>query len=207
MMLALTPVLYVLGPLALLLLMGLVFAETGLLVGFFLPGDSLLFTAGVLAAGGFLRLPSWVVALGVFLAAVADDQLGFTLGRRFGPRLFTRTQSRMLSPSHAMRAQAFFARHGPKAVLARFVPVVRTFTPVVAGVAQLSRRTFTTYNVGGALAWTVGLLAAGFLLGGVPLVAAHVELVTAGLVACSLLPAAVAVLRGRLAGRTHVAAA
>lgn len=200
----LTPVLLVLGPLALLLAMGIVFAETGLLLGFFLPGDSLLFTLGVLAAGGVLHLPLWVVGVGLLLAAVAGDQVGYLLGRRLGPRVLERRDSRWFSAAHAERAQAFFARHGSRAVvLARFLPVVRTFTPVVAGVAAMPRRRFTAYNVVGALVWTVGLLATGFFLGGVPLVAAHVELVAIAMVALSLVPAGIGLLRHRAVGGAH----
>ena len=196
---ALTPFLLVLGPLALLVAMGIVFAETGLLLGFFLPGDSLLFTLGVLSAGGLLHLPFWLVAVGLLLAAVAGDQVGYLLGRRFGPRVFSRTESRFFSQAHAERAQAFFAKHGPKAVvLARFVPVVRTFTPVVAGVARMPRVRFTVYNVAGAIAWTTGLLTVGFYLGGVPLIAAHVELFAIGMVALSLVPAVAGLIRRRL---------
>jgi membrane-associated protein len=195
---ALTPFLLMLGPVALLVAMGIVFAETGLLVGFFLPGDSLLFTLGVLSAGGLLQLPLWVVALGVLVAAVAGDQLGYVIGRRFGPRIFSRPESRWFSRSHAERAQTFFTKHGPKAVvLARFLPVVRTFTPVVAGVAQMPRHRFTAYNVVGGLAWTLGLLTVGFYLGGIPLIAAHVELFAIGMVALSLIPALVGIIRHR----------
>jgi membrane-associated protein len=196
---ALTPFLLVLGPVALLVAMGIVFAETGLLVGFFLPGDSLLFTLGVLSAGGLLHLPFWLVAVGLLLAAVAGDQVGYLLGRRFGPRVFSRTESRFFSNAHAERAQVFFATHGPKAViLARLLPVVRTFTPVVAGVARMPRRRFTVYNVAGAIVWTIGLLTVGFYLGGVPLIAAHVELFAIGMVAVSLVPALVGLIRHRL---------
>ena len=195
---ALTPFLLVLGPAALLVAMGIVFAETGLLVGFFLPGDSLLFTLGILAAGGLLQMPLWLVAVGLLVAAVAGDQVGYLIGRRFGPRVFSRSGSRFFSRSHADRAHAFFARHGPKAVvLARFVPVVRTFTPVVAGVARMPRRRFTAYNVAGALAWTTGLLTVGFYLGGVPLIAAHIARFSIGLVALSLVPALAGLLRQR----------
>jgi membrane protein DedA with SNARE-associated domain len=199
---ALTPFLLGLGPLALLVAMGIVFAETGLLVGFFLPGDSLLFTIGVLGAGGLLHLPFWLVAVGLLLAAVAGDQVGYLLGRRFGPRVFRRSESRLFSRAHADRAQAFFAKHGPKAVvLARFLPVVRTFTPVVAGVARMQRRRFTAYNLAGAIAWTTGLLTVGFYLGGIPLIAAHVELFAIGMVALSLVPALLGLIRHRLRRR------
>ncbi|WP_345518626.1 VTT domain-containing protein [Nocardioides conyzicola] len=195
---SLTPYLTSLGPAALLLVMAIVFAETGLLVGFFLPGDSLLFTAGVLTSTGVIGLPFWVMAAGVFVAACAGDQLGYLIGRRAGPRVFNRPGSRLFSQQHAERAQQFFARHGSKAVvLARFVPVVRTFAPVVAGVGRMPYRRFLAFNLLGALGWGVGVLAAGYFLGGVPFVAAHVELIVLGVVAVSLVPAAVAVLRHR----------
>ncbi len=185
-----TPVLLSLGPLALLLVVAILFAETGLLVGFVLPGDGLLFTVGVLVAAGALPLPIWLVLLGCALAAVVGDQVGYQLGRSYGPRLFSRPGSRFLDPHHAVTAQAFFDRHGPKAVvIARFVPWARTFTPAVAGVGRMPRRRFTTYNVLGGLLWTVGLLGIGYLFGGIPLVAAHVALVPVALVSCSLLPA------------------
>lgn len=201
---ALTPFLLMLGPVALLVAMGIVFAETGLLVGFFLPGDSLLFTLGVLAAGGLIHLPLWVVAAGVAVAAVAGDQLGFLLGRRLGPRVFSRPESRWFSHRHVDRARGFFDKHGPKAVvLARFVPVVRTFTPVVAGVADMPRAKFTAYNVAGGLAWTLSLLAVGFYLGGIPLIAAHIELFALAIVALSLIPAGVGLARRRSTHRDN----
>lgn len=194
----LTPLMATLGPLAVLLLMGVLFAETGLLVGFFLPGDSLLFAAGVLVAAGAVPLPLWLVALGAAVAATVGDQVAYLIGRRWGPRLFSKEDSRWLSRDHVARSQQFFDRHGPKAVvLARFLPVVRAMTPAVAGLARMPRRRFTAYNVGGGLLWTVGLLAAGFFLGGVPFVAAHVELLAIGMVLASLVPAAVVYARRR----------
>jgi membrane protein DedA with SNARE-associated domain len=198
MLIALTPLLSVLGPAALLVAMAIVFAETGLLLGFFLPGDSLLFTLGLLSAAGAIHLPVWVIVVGVFVACVAGDQVGYQLGRRFGPRVFKRESSRWFRASHAERARVFFDRHGAKAiVLARFVPVVRTFTPVVAGVAGMPRRRFTAFNVGGGFLWSVLLVAAGYFLGGVPMVAAHVELIVVGLVLLSVVPAIIAYLRTR----------
>lgn len=194
----LTPLMAVLGPLAVLLLMGVLFAETGLLAGFFLPGDSLLFAAGVLVAAGAINLPLWLVAAGAFLAAVVGDQVGYLVGRRFGPRVFSRRNSRWLSRDHVARAEAFFDRHGPKAVvLARFVPVVRTLVPAVAGMGQMPRRRFTAYNLAGGLVWAVGMLLAGFFLGGVPFIAAHIELLALAVVAASLVPAGVALLHRR----------
>ncbi|GAA1807835.1 VTT domain-containing protein [Nocardioides hankookensis] len=198
---SLTPYLTSLGPAALLVVMVIVFAETGLLVGFFLPGDSLLFTVGVLTSAGVLGLPFGLVALGVLVAAFVGDQVGYLIGRRGGPRVFSRQESRFFSQAHADRAQAFFARHGSKAVvLGRFVPVVRTFTPVVAGVGRMPYRRFLVYNLVGALAWGVGVLTAGYFLGGVPFVAAHVEVIVLGVVALSLVPVAIAAVRHRRCG-------
>ncbi|MCW2766570.1 MAG: hypothetical protein JWO11_2529 [Nocardioides sp.] len=208
MIFALTPLLSTLGPVALLVLMVIVFAESGLLVGFFLPGDSLLFTAGILVAAGLIPLPLWLVAIGVVLAAVAGDQLGYLIGRRFGPRVFNRPDSRFFSTRHVELATDFFERHGPKAViLARFVPVVRTFTPVVAGVGSMSRRRFTAYNAVGGVSWGVGVLLAGFFLGGITFVAAHVELILVGIVGLSLVPAIAGFLRSRSRSRTRAAKA
>jgi membrane-associated protein len=184
------------GPASLLVIMAAVFAETGLMAGFFLPGDSLLFSAGVLLAEGVIHLPFALVALGVVVAAFVGDQIGYLIGRKTGPRLFTRPDSRLFSQRHAARAHDFFLRHGPKAVvLARFVPIVRTFTPTVAGVGAMPYRRFVAYNGVGALLWGVGMLAAGHLLGGVTFVAAHVEIMTLAVVTLSLLPAVVSVLQ------------
>ena len=194
------------GPIAVLLVMAIVFAETGLLAGFFLPGDSLLFTAGVLIAGGVVHVPLVIMALGVVVAAFAGDQVGYLLGRKAGPRLFSRPDSRFFSRRHADRAQAFFGKHGSKAVvLARFVPVVRTFTPAVAGVGAMPYRRFVAFNALGALAWGVGVLVAGHLLGGVPFVASHVELLSLAVVGLSLVPAAASLVasRRRTGSTTH----
>lgn len=194
----LAPLLMTLGPIALLLMMGIVFAETGLLVGFFLPGDSLLFTAGILTAAGVVHLPFWVMAGGLFVAATAGDQVGFLLGQRWGPRLLNRPDSRFFSREHALRAHHFFSRHGPKAVvMARFIPVVRSFVPVVAGAVKMPYQRFMVYNLGGALMWAVGILTAGYFLGGVPMVAAHVELITIAVAGLSLVPAGIAFVRHR----------
>ena len=180
----------------LLVIMAIVFAESGLLVGFFLPGDSLLFSAGVLLAAGAIHVPFRVLAVGVVLAAFLGDQVGYLIGRRAGPRLFTRPDSRLFSQPHARRAHDFFLRHGPKAViLARFVPIVRTFTPTVAGVGAMPYRRFVAYNAIGATACGAsGCSIAGFALGGVPFVAAHVEVMTLVVVVLSLVPAVVSVL-------------
>lgn len=198
----LTPLLYTLGPLAILLVMAVVFTETGLLLGFFLPGDSLLFLSGALVASHVIALPFWVLALGVFVAAVAGDQLGYLIGRRYGPKVFSRPDSRLFRHEHAERAQAFFARRGALAViLGRFVPVVRTFVPVVAGVGKMPHRAFTALNLVGALVWAIGIVTVGFFFGGIAFVAAHIELITIALAGVSIIPAALEVLRRRQ-GRT-----
>jgi membrane-associated protein len=141
----------------------IIFAETGLLIGFFLPGDSLLFTAGLLASDGKLNLAA--ILIGCFAAAVIGDQVGFTFGQKAGPRIFRREDSRFFKQEYVERTHAFFDKHGPKTVvIARFVPVVRTFAPVLAGVGTMTRRTFLTYNVMGAFIWVFGVTLAGYWL-------------------------------------------
>ncbi|MDP9070044.1 MAG: VTT domain-containing protein [Actinomycetota bacterium] len=145
-------------------LIAVVFAESGLLFGFFLPGDSLLFTAGVFAARGDLTLP--VILVGVVVAAISGDQVGYAFGNRVGPALFRRPDSRFFKREYVEKAQNYFDRYGVKTiVLARFVPIVRTFAPIVAGVGSMNYRTFVTYNVLGGLLWGVGVTMLGFLLG------------------------------------------
>ena len=142
----------------------IVFAETGLLLGFFLPGDSLLFTAGILAGQGKLDL--WLLLPGLFVFAVLGAEVGYEIGARVGPRVFRRPDSRFFKQEYVDRTHAFFDRHGAKAVvLARFVPVVRTFMPVMAGIGRMQRRVYSLYNVAGALLWTVGVTMLGYALG------------------------------------------
>jgi membrane-associated protein len=142
----------------------IVFAESGLLFGFFLPGDSLLFTAGLLASQGTLNFP--LIVGGCFAAAVLGDQVGYYIGRRAGPAIFRRPDSRFFKKKNVDRAKAYFELHGSKTiVLARFIPIVRTFTPVVAGVAQMDYRRFVTFNVIGGFLWAVGVTSLGYVLG------------------------------------------
>ena len=142
----------------------IVFAESGLLVGFFLPGDSLLFTAGLLASRGFSNIV--LLMVGSAVAAIVGDQVGYVIGRRAGPALFRRPDSRFFHQKNVQRARDYFEQHGPKTIiLARFVPVVRTFAPVVAGVAEMDYRRFVTFNVVGGLLWGAGVTLAGYLLG------------------------------------------
>jgi membrane-associated protein len=145
-------------------ILAIVFAETGLLVGFFLPGDSLLFTAGLLASQGKLNFA--VIAVGCFLAAVAGAQTGYYIGRRVGPTLFRRPDSRLFKAEYVERAEAYFEEHGSRTiVLARFVPIIRTFSTVVAGVSKMNARTFLAYNLIGGFIWTAGVTTAGYFLG------------------------------------------
>ncbi|MBL7260224.1 DedA family protein [Paractinoplanes lichenicola] len=180
-------------------ILAIVFAESGLLIGFFLPGDSLLFTTGLLVAGGvLLHQPLWLVCLLVSIAAVAGDQFGYLFGRRFGPALFKRPDSRFFKQENLARAGSFFERHGARAiVLARFVPIVRTFTPIVAGAGRMHYRTFLIFNVVGGVLWGCGVTSLGYFLGQVAFVRSHIELILIGIVVVSLIPVAVELLRNR----------
>jgi membrane-associated protein len=181
----------------------IVFAESGLLVGFFLPGDALLFTAGFFASApssidSSLHLPLVPLLLGVWVAAVAGDQVGYAIGRRAGPALFKREDSRFFKQDYVRKAELFFEEHGPRAiVLARFVPIVRTFTPVTAGVSNMEYSTFVRWNVIGGTLWAFGVTLLGYFLGQVNLIADHIELAILAVVAVSLLPVAFEVLRHR----------
>jgi membrane-associated protein len=155
-----------LGPFATIGLFFIVFAESGLLIGFFLPGDSLLFTAGLLASQGKFGLNFPVLLVGCFVAAVAGDQVGYLFGKRVGPALFRRPNSQLFKQEYVQRTKDFFEHHGPKTiVLARFVPVVRTFAPILAGVGEMPYRTFVRFNVAGGFLWAVGVTTAGYVLG------------------------------------------
>ncbi|MBF8280667.1 MAG: hypothetical protein HW383_440 [Candidatus Magasanikbacteria bacterium] len=145
---------------------GIVFAESGLLIGFFLPGDSLLFTAGFLASQNVLNI--WVTVIGAFICAVAGDSVGYSIGRRLGPALFKREDSLFFHKDHLARAQKFYERHGGKTIiLARFMPIVRTFAPVIAGVGRMRYAAFLTYNVIGGGLWAIGITLLGYFLGSV----------------------------------------
>jgi len=175
----------------------IVFAESGLFFGFFLPGDSLLFAAGLLSAEGFLPIGTLVV--GVVLAAILGDAVGYWSGRVAGERLFTKEDSLLFRRSYAERARAFFIKHGRLAiVIARFVPVVRTFTPIIAGVGRMSYPTFLTFNVLGGLFWGAGFTLAGFFLGRtIPSLDRYIVPITAFIIFASFIPNIVAWLRRR----------
>ena len=184
--------------LGLVALLAVVFVETGLLVGFFLPGDSLLFTAGLLVAEGTFDIPLWVLLVTVPLAAIAGDQVGYTIGRKAGPRVFNRPDSRLFQQEFVDKAYSYFERYGPRTiVLARFVPIVRTFAPVVAGVSRMHYRTFLTYNVVGGVLWGAGVSALGYFLGQVEFVRSNVEPIILGIVFVSVLPILLELLRAR----------
>ncbi|GAA2711885.1 DedA family protein [Actinoplanes palleronii] len=177
----------------------IVFAESGLLFGFFLPGDSLLFTGGLLIAGGtYLHQPLWLMCLLVSIAAIAGDQVGYLFGRRFGPALFRRPNSRLFKQENLTRAQEFFAKYGARSiVLARFVPIVRTFTPIVAGASHMHYRTFLLYNVLGGTLWGCGVTVLGYFLGQIAFVKSNIELILIGIVLVSVIPIGVELLRSR----------
>ncbi len=144
----------------------IIFAETGLAVGFFLPGDSLLVVAGLFAAAGKLNL--WIMLVTLFIAAVVGDAVGYYSGRKVGQAIFKRPKSRFFNPAHLKKAHAFYEKHGGKTIIiARFVPIVRTFAPIVAGAAYMRYRDFAFYNVVGGLFWVSSMLFAGYFLGGV----------------------------------------
>ncbi len=142
----------------------IVFVESGLLIGFFLPGDSLLFTAGLLASKGYLDITT--LALGSFIAAVTGDSAGYFIGHKFGRRLFQKEDSLLFHKDHLKKAEAFYEKHGGKTIiLARFMPVIRTFAPVVAGIGKMKYQTFLFYNLIGGLLWAIGMTVAGYYLG------------------------------------------
>ena len=182
------------------LVAAIIFAESCLI--FFLPGDSLLFIAGFLAtkpAGlPHVNQPLPLIILLFFVAAATGDQVGFVVGSRIGTRLFNRADSRLFNPKNLAKAQAFFDRHGSKTiVMARFIPVVRTFTPMVAGVSTMHYRRFVSFNLIGGAAWTTSLTVLGYFLGKQSIIRNHVEIATIAIVVLSLLPIAIEYLRHR----------
>ncbi|MCI4066936.1 VTT domain-containing protein [Micromonospora sp. R77] len=180
-------------------ILGIVFAESGLLIGLFLPGDSLLFTAGLLVADGrYLHQPLWLVCLLAAVAAIVGDQVGYLFGKRVGPSLFRRPNSRLFKQENVQRANDFFARYGARSVvLARFVPIVRTFTPVIAGVSRMRYRTFLIYNLLGGTLWAVGVTVLGYFLGQIAVIKSNIEFILPGIVLVSVVPIGIQLLRSR----------
>jgi membrane-associated protein len=178
-------------------LAAIVFTETGLLIGFFLPGDSLLISAGLVAAAGGLNI--WWLNVVLCIAAIAGDSVGYAIGRRLGPRLFTRPESLLFNPKHVERTRRFYERHGSKTiVIARFVPIIRTFAPVVAGVGQMEYRRFVVYNIAGGIGWVTSMTGAGYVLGSaVPNIADRLPIVVLIVIFLSLVPIFVELFRER----------
>lgn len=180
----------------------IVFAECGLLIGFFLPGDSLLFTAGLLVSTGVLSAPLWLVVVLLVAAAILGNECGYMIGAKSGPAVFRRPDSRFFRKDYVDRAYTFFARYGGQAiVLGRFIPVIRTFITVMAGVARMPHRTYLTYNVIGAVLWAGGVTVLGYFLGKIAFVRDHIELILLAIVVVSVIPVAVELLRSRRRGR------
>ena len=175
----------------------IVFAETGLLLGFFLPGDSLLVTAGLLASTGLLNV--WLLGALLMVAAITGQSAGYAIGAAAGPKLFTREDSLLFKRSHLLRAHEFYEHHGGKTVvIARFMPILRTFVPVVAGAARMDLRRYTMFNVIGATTWVWGMLLTGYVLGRyIPGIDKHIDLVIIIVIVLSLMPGAIAWFRQR----------
>lgn len=200
---------YLIGTFGLIGVLAIVFAESGLLIGFFLPGDSLLFTTGLLVTTGKLNtLPLWAVCLLVVVAAVLGDQAGYLFGRKVGPSLFKRPDSRLFKQENVEKAHEFFEKYGPKSlVLARFVPIVRTFTPIIAGVSRMNYRSFVTFNVIGGALWGAGVTLLGAALGNVEFVHKNIEAMLILIVLLSVLPIAIEFLRARSKNKKEAAQA
>jgi membrane-associated protein len=179
-------------------LTAIVFVETGLLIGFFLPGDSLLVTAGLFAARGDLEVVPMIVVLSI--AAIAGDTVGYNIGARAGPKLFTRPDSLLFNRKHLITTKEFYERHGPfTIVIARFIPILRTFAPVVAGVGAMEYKRFIVYNIAGGIGWVVTTVLGGYFLGQmVPNIHDHIHKVIAVVIVLSLLPAIIKIAKEKL---------
>jgi len=185
----------------------IIFAESGLLIGFFLPGDSLIFTAGLLASQGHFNI--WYFLIGGSIAAIVGDNVGYAFGRKFGPRIFSREDSWLFKKDHVEKAKHFYEKHGPwTIVLARFTPVVRTFAPILAGVGRMNYRTFVIYNIVGGLVWVWGLGWLGFFAGkAIPNIDHYILPILLLIIIASLLPGVIAAVRSKKLEPVHVAAA
>ncbi|MFE6282376.1 DedA family protein [Streptomyces sp. NPDC057877] len=176
----------------------IVFAESGLLIGFFLPGDSLLFTAGLLITSNQLDFPLWAAIVLICIAAILGDQAGYMFGKKVGPALFTRPDSRLFKQENVVKAHEFFEKYGPKSlVLARFVPIVRTFTPIIAGVSGMRYRSFLIFNVLGGILWGAGVTILGAWLGNIDFVKKNIEAILILIVFISVVPIIIELLRAR----------
>ncbi|MPZ66900.1 MAG: DedA family protein [Pseudonocardiaceae bacterium] len=187
-----------LGPYVLAGLCLIIFAECGLLIGFFLPGDSLLFTAGLFVASGIIDTPIWLVCVLLTVCAVIGNMVGYGIGYKVGPALFNKPDSTLFRREYVDKTHEFFEHYGPRAiVLARFVPIVRTFITAIAGVARMDPRTYFTYSIVGGIAWATGVTLLGFWLGRIPFVKENVEAMLIGIVVLSVLPIGYEYLKAR----------
>jgi len=184
----------------------IIFSETGLLVGVFLPGDSLLVTAGLFAAKGFLNI--YALAPVLLAAAICGNSVGYFIGRTTGPRIFSRENSLFFNKKHAMRAHEFYEKHGRKTiVLAQFMPVIRTFAPVIAGVGGMRFRHFIAFNIIGAVLWIGSMLGIGYFLGNtIPGIDKHIEIVVAVVIFISILPGIISAVRARRRSKQYATA-
>ena len=182
-----------------LILFLIVFCETGLVVTPFLPGDSLLFVAGTVAAAGGMDIHLLVLLL--IIAAVLGDAVNYGVGHYIGPRIFSHSESRWLNPKHLQRAHDFYEKYGGKTIIiARFVPIIRTYAPFVAGAASMTYAKFTLFNVSGAVLWVTSLGYAGYFFGNLPVIKNNLTLVIIGIIILSILPGVIEILRHRKAG-------
>lgn len=196
------------GSWALWVTLAIIFAECGLLLGFFLPGDTLLFSIGLFVSQGVVAESIWLVCVVLTVGAVLGNVVGYEIGRRVGPVILEREDRRLLRPEHVARTSAFFERYGsPAIVLARFVPIVRTVITVTAGVAEMARRRYVTFSALGGVLWVFGITLLGYFLGNVAFVRDHIqphlELVLLGVVALSVLPVALHLAREQAAARSR----
>ncbi len=183
----------------------ILFAETGFLVGVVLPGDTLLFTAGFLASAGYLNI--YILIIGAFIASVLGDSLGYYIGKKIGPKIFTREDSLFFKHAYVERTQKFFERHGKKTIfLARYIPIVRTFAPLLAGVGQMRYRSFLVYNIAGGAAWALVLSLVGYFLGTrVPNIEKYILPIVIGIFVLSFIPVIIELVRNTRKGKqTHV---
>lgn len=194
-----------LGNYALIGVVLIIFAETGLLIGFFLPGDSLLFITGMFIAQGFIDTPIGVACLLLTAAAILGNMTGYWIGFKSGPKLFSRQDSKIFKQEYVDKTHEFFEKYGNKAiVLARFVPIVRTFITAVAGVARMDYRRFVVYSAIGGVLWATGVTLAGYFLGNIPFVKEHIEMILLLVVFVSVLPMVIEYIRHRRANREIV---
>lgn len=192
------------GAAAFWIALAIVFAECGLLIGFFLPGDSLLFMVGLFIASGVISMPIGVACLLLTIAAIAGNLTGYWIGYRAGPTLFSKPDSRLFRKEYVDKTHAFFDKYGSRAiVLARFVPIVRTFITAMAGVGRMDLRTYALYSSLGGVLWACGVTLAGYYLGNIPFIKDHIELILIGIVALSIIPIGIETIRHR---RERVAA-